>query len=85
MKSNVDILNAILAATASRGSQKSTCPSEIARELFPTGWRNHMQEIRDAAIRLHKQGRVVITQGGQPVDPDDFKGPIRITTPPEKD
>lgn len=37
-----------------------------------------MQEVRDAAIELHKAGRVSITQKGQPVDVGNIKGPIRI-------
>jgi len=37
-----------------------------------------MQQVRDAAIELQKKGLVIITQKGQPVDINDFKGPIRI-------
>ncbi|MEO7214082.1 DUF3253 domain-containing protein [Mucilaginibacter sp.] len=48
---------AILTKATQRGPGKSTCPSEIARELFPADWRKHMQEIRDAAIELHHAGR----------------------------
>ncbi|QDW23947.1 DUF3253 domain-containing protein [Pedobacter sp. KBS0701] len=73
-----DIQNTILSLATERGPGKSTCPSEIARLLFPQEWRNQMKAVRDVAIDLHKQGRVVITQKGKPVDIDRIKGPIRI-------
>lgn len=63
---------------AQRGPEKTVCPSEIARELFPVNWRKHMQEVRDAAIELEKDGKVSITQKGEPVDVEHIKGPIRI-------
>jgi hypothetical protein len=68
----------ILAMATQRGPDKSTCPSEVARALFPEDWRKHMQEVRDAAIELHIQGKVTITQKGEPVDVNHIKGPVRI-------
>lgn len=61
-----------------RGPDKTVCPSEIARALFPANWRNYMQQIRDAAVELQKEGKVTITQKGLPVNVDHIKGPIRI-------
>ncbi len=72
------IRQTILAKATQRDSDKSTCPSEIARELFPADWRKHMQEVRDAAIELHHEGKVTITQKGRPVDTGSIKGPVRI-------
>lgn len=68
----------ILAMATERGPDKTVCPSEIARELFPADWRKHMQEVRDAAIELQNQGKVAITQKGSPVDTGNIKGPVRI-------
>ena len=68
----------ILTMAAQRAPDKTVCPSEIARELFPADWRKHMQEIRDAAIELQKQGKVTITQKGRPVDTGNIKGPVCI-------
>ncbi|TFF33886.1 DUF3253 domain-containing protein [Mucilaginibacter psychrotolerans] len=72
------IPQAILAKAIQRGPDKSTCPSEIARELFPADWRKHMQEVRDAAIELQQEGKVSITQKGRPVDTENIIGPVRI-------
>ncbi len=72
------IIESILSTAQARGDEKTFCPSEIARELFPADWRAHMQEIVEVAIALQKQGKVLITQKGEPVDIDHIKGPIRI-------
>ncbi|MBB5621334.1 hypothetical protein HDE69_002395 [Pedobacter cryoconitis] len=37
-----------------------------------------MKNVVDAAIDLHNQGKVVITQKGIPIDVNQIKGPIRI-------
>ncbi|WP_231426933.1 DUF3253 domain-containing protein [Pedobacter sp. Leaf250] len=78
MPVRTEISETILATANERGVDKSTCPSEIARMLFPDDWRKHMEEVRDIAIALHREGKVVITQKGIPVDVDHIKGPVRI-------
>jgi hypothetical protein len=72
------IATTILDTAIHRGSEKSTCPSEIARMLFPDDWRKHMEDVREVAIDLHNKGRVFITQKGIPVDVANIKGPVRI-------
>ncbi|WP_439558414.1 DUF3253 domain-containing protein [Dyadobacter sp.] len=72
------IATTILATAIHRGAEKSTCPSEIARMLFPDDWRKHMEDVREVAINLHNKGSVVITQKGVPVDVKHIKGPVRI-------
>lgn len=73
-----DIATTILATATERGREKTTCPSEIARMMFPDDWRRHMDEVRKVAIDLQHQGKVVITQKGVPIDISKIKGPIRI-------
>ncbi|GGM86534.1 hypothetical protein GCM10010967_18530 [Dyadobacter beijingensis] len=68
----------ILSTAIHRGAEKSTCPSEIARMLFPDDWRRHMKDVLAVAIDLHKKGSVVITQKGTPVDVQNIKGPVRV-------
>lgn len=71
---------AILAATQARGTDKSICPSEVARALAEEGtdWRRHMHAVREAARRLARAGRIEILRKGKPQDADDFKGVIRL-------
>jgi len=78
MQPQTDILTTILSVATQRGADKSTCPSEIARMLFPNDWRKHMKDVVDVAIDLHNQGVVAITQKGIPIDVNHIKGPIRI-------
>lgn len=61
-----------------RGPDKTICPSEVARAMFPDNWRKHMDEVREVAVDLQRQGKVTITQKGNPVDVNHIKGPIRI-------
>jgi hypothetical protein len=75
------IATTILSTAIHRGAEKSTCPSEIARILFPDGWRKHMKDVLEVAIDLHSKGSVVITQKGMPVDVKNIKGPVRIKLP----
>ena len=56
------ITTSILSTAIHRGVEKSTCPSEIARLLFPKDWREHMKDVLDVAIDLHNKGSIVITQ-----------------------
>ena len=78
MQEHKDILTTILTVATQRGTEKSTCPSEIARILFPEDWREHMKDVVDVAIDLHHQGKVAITHKGVPIDVNHIKGPIRI-------
>ena len=75
-----EIAKAILSTTVARGADKSICPSEVARQLYPDNWRERMQEVVDVAIALHKKGDVLIVQHGEPVDVNQIKRPIRIKT-----
>jgi hypothetical protein len=74
----------LMALANARGPGRSLDPTEVARALggdHPDGWGPLMQPVRRAAVRLMKQGRVVITRKGRPVDPDDFRGVYRIRLP----
>ncbi len=43
-----------------------------------TDWRRHMHEVREAARRLARAGRIEILRKGKPQDPEDFRGVIRL-------
>jgi hypothetical protein len=65
-----------LLATQARGA--TICPSEAAQTVGGVEWKPLAEPARAAARRLVADGRVVIIQGGRPVDPSTAKGPIRI-------
>ncbi|WP_353248622.1 DUF3253 domain-containing protein [Salinisphaera sp. T31B1] len=81
------IETAILAAVAERGSGKTVCPSEVARALAAPkeasdAWRDLMPAVRAVAADLCADGRLTVTQRGEPVDARRVRGPIRLGRPP---
>ena len=64
-----------------RGPAKTICPSEVARKLFPEDWRSQMEAVRVEAKKLVEEGKLLITQKGEVVDPETFKGAIRLKLP----
>jgi hypothetical protein len=74
----VTIDEAILTLAAEKGVTSSITPEDAARAVDPEKWRTHMGEVRGAAARLAKEGRIVILRKGKPVDPENFKGVIRL-------
>ena len=77
-----ELESAILSLLSDRGPGKTICPSEAAKLVGGTSslhdWQPLMEPARAAARRLVAQGRVLITQKGQLVDPTTAKGPIRV-------
>jgi len=68
---------AILLLLKERGAKKTICPSEVL-PLDQKQDKSKMEEVRQAARRLVAQGKIVITQNGNVVDPSTAKGPIRL-------
>lgn len=68
----------ILRLLGTRPKESTICPSEAARAEFPDTWRDHMEQVRQAARRLVAAGQIEITRQGRVVDPSTAKGPIRL-------
>lgn len=78
------IETAILTLLTERGPGRSLDPTEAARAVggdHPDGWGPLMQPLRRVAVRLMKEGKLVITRKGRAVDPDDFRGVYRLSLP----
>ena len=78
------IRETLLAFAASRGTDKTFCPSDAARLIggpHPDGWGPLMQPIRKAAVALALESQIIIYRKGRPVDPLDFKGVYRLGLP----
>jgi len=71
-----EIRAALLALAAER--ERSFCPSEAARRVA-ADWRPLMAAVRAEAGDLAREGRLVATQKGRPVDPRTARGPIRLS------
>jgi len=71
--------DAILVLVRERGPSKTICPSDAARAVGGERWRDLMDDARDIARKLAREGEVEISQKGEVVDPDaTWRGPIRI-------
>ena len=73
---------AITDLIATRGPDKTICPSEAARALAGDGdFRPFMELVREAAGALAADGRVEVTEKGEPVTIAEAHGPVRIGLP----
>lgn len=71
----------IMKLVEERGAGKTICPSEAARAERGDDWRSVMKPVRRAAQKLAREGRIAIYRKGKPVDPENFKGVIRLGLP----
>lgn len=70
---------AILELLDLRSPKGTICPSEATRHVLKKNqWRDHMEQVRQAARRLVSSGQIEILQKGRVVDPSKAKGPIRL-------
>ena len=76
-KTKFDFRGAILERLAAISATSSICPSDI----LPPEQKSDpqmMEHVRRSARLLAHAGRIEITQRDRPVDPDNFRGPIRL-------
>lgn len=71
----------ILDLLAAQPAGKSISPEQAARALDPEAWRRQLGHVRNTAVGLARQGKLVITRHGKPADPDSFKGVYRLRLP----
>ena len=62
---------------------KSIEPADVAQALQPEQWQRMLPKVRHSALALMRQGKLTITKKGKPVDPNAFKGVIRLRLPTE--
>lgn len=79
-----EIESCMLSLLAASGAGKTIAPFDVGRALagsHPHQWGPLMQPIRRVAVKLMREGRVVILRKGRAVDPDDFRGVYRLALP----
>ncbi|MGK2867454.1 MAG: DUF3253 domain-containing protein [Mycobacterium sp.] len=83
MSDQAELRQSILALARERGPDKTICPSDAARAVGGATWRDLMDDARELARELARQGEVEISQKGEVLDPDaPWRGPIRIRATP---
>jgi hypothetical protein len=63
---------------------KSVDPAEAAKALGSEAgvdWHGLLVPVRRVAVRLARDGRIVIMRKGKPADPETFKGVYRLAAP----
>lgn len=85
------VAETILDLLAARGPDKSISPNEAAQAIAvararpadpPDLWRRYLKAVRQQALHLARQQRIVILRKGKPVDPHKpVKGVIRLALP----
>lgn len=53
-------------------------PETIARALYPDQWQTMLKRVRFTAKQLTTKGDLLILRKGQPVEPDEMKGLVRL-------
>lgn len=71
------IRTALLELADARGSVKSFCPSEAARQVA-SDWRPMMPLVRQIAAELQADGRLDVLQRGMAVSAQRARCPIRL-------
>lgn len=82
------IADEILRQTAACAPGGSISPNDVARALAPgeDEWRRLLGQVRAAAIRLAREGRIEVLRKGKPVDPEaEIRGVIRLRAAPARD
>lgn len=74
----------ILELLAQRGPGKTICPSEVLPPKLKQD-PEAMEAVRASARELVRSGVILITQRGEAVDPDHFRGPIRLRLRPHRE
>jgi glucose/arabinose dehydrogenase len=73
----------IIRLTTERGADKSISPSDVA-QLLGEPWQRHLTPVRQAAVKLAREGRIQVLRKGKPVeDLDAVRGVIRLRIAPE--
>lgn len=78
---DAEIEAAILALLAEAGPGKSIDPGEAAQRVAGAQWRSLSARVRRIAAAMMRRGELAVVRKGRPVDPDDFRGVVRLRLP----
>ncbi|MCA9973863.1 MAG: DUF3253 domain-containing protein [Anaerolineales bacterium] len=76
--SDAEVYDTIIGMCREAGPEGSVRPEDVARAILPEHWRTVLKRVRLFSKKLAQNGRLTILRKGQPADPDEFKGLIRL-------
>ncbi|WP_144607102.1 DUF3253 domain-containing protein [Algoriphagus algorifonticola] len=78
----MDILKEAILEMSRLRAEKSFCPSEVVRVMYPESWRHFLTEVREKAWEMYLDGEIHLSQNGKSLNKEEKPiGPIRISKP----
>lgn len=80
----MEVLRTAILDFCHRRKDKSFCPSEVVRSMYPEDWALFMPDIRQEMMEMYRDGLIQVTQKGELINPDQNpQGPVRISGLPK--
>ncbi len=76
--SDDEVRETILQLCREAGLEGAVRPESVAQAILPNHWQTLLKRIRLMSKQLAVAGRIAILRKGEPTDPNDFKGIIRL-------
>ena len=76
--SDDEVRNTLLQMCRAAGQDGSVRPEDVARAILPDFWQTLLKRIRLMAKQLAVAGKLTILRKGEPADPNDVKGLVRL-------
>ncbi|HAS58192.1 MAG TPA: DUF3253 domain-containing protein [Algoriphagus sp.] len=78
----MDILKVAILEMSRIRADKSFCPSEVVRAMYPESWRHFLTDVREKAWEMYLEGEINLSQKGKSLDKHQKpRGPLRISKP----
>lgn len=76
--SDDEVYETILTQCRQAGLEGSVRPEDVARLILPEHWQTLLKRVRLFSKKLAQDGRILILRKGEPADPEEAKGIIRL-------
>lgn len=76
--SDEEVRETILKMAGAEGLEGSIRPEDVARRILPDHWQTLLKRVRLTSKQLAVAGLLTILRKGEPADPEEFKGLIRL-------
>jgi|GEM_PF-1025392 len=76
--SDETVRETILQLCAAAGLDGAVRPEDAAMEIYPEDWQSLLKRVRLLAGQLAEAGEIEILRKGEPVDPQEAKGVVRL-------
>lgn len=75
----INILETAILEMGRKAGDKTFCPTEVVKWIFPQAWSHFIIDIEEAMMQLYRKGRISVTQSGKEIPKDRLPvGPVRI-------